>query len=72
MQPGDLAIITADHGCDPTQPGSDHTREYIPILAFGPDVKAGPIGIRKTFADIGQTIAHHLDIPALKIGERFL
>ncbi len=72
MRPGDLAIITADHGCDPTQPGSDHTREHIPILAFGPGVKGGPIGIRKTFADIGQTIAKHLGLPALTVGTSFL
>lgn len=72
MQPDDLAIITADHGCDPTWPGSDHTREHIPVLAFGPRVKAGPIGKRKTFADIGQTIAKHLRLLPLKNGEAFL
>lgn len=72
MRPGDLAIITADHGCDPTHPGSDHTREHIPVLAFGPEVKPGPIGIRKTFSDIGQTLAKHLGIEKLKNGEGFL
>lgn len=72
MRPGDLAVITADHGCDPTRPGSDHTREHIPVLAFGPGVKAGPIGIRKTFSDIGQTLAKHLGLAALKCGEAFL
>jgi phosphopentomutase len=71
MRPGDLAVITADHGCDPTQPGSDHTREYIPIIAFGPGVIPGPIGIRKTFSDIGQTLAKHLGI-SLQRGEAFL
>jgi phosphopentomutase len=69
MRPGDLAVITADHGCDPTRPGSDHTREHIPVLMFGPEVKHGPIGIRKTFADIGQTIAKHFDMAPLKFGE---
>jgi phosphopentomutase len=69
MQPGDLAIITADHGCDPTWPGSDHTREYIPILAFGPDIQPGSIGVRETFADIGQTIAKHLGLPPLAHGK---
>jgi len=69
MKPGDIAVITADHGCDPTQPGSDHTREHIPVLFFGPEVKPGPVGIRKTFADIGQTIAKHLQLPVLKYGE---
>lgn len=72
LQPGDLTIITADHGCDPTWRGSDHTREHIPVLAFGPGIKPGPIGKRKTFADIGQTIATHLAIAPLQRGERFL
>ncbi len=72
MRAGDLAVITADHGCDPTWPGSDHTREHIPILAFGPGVPAGAIGKRETFADIGQTIAKHLGIAPLKTGTAFL
>lgn len=72
MRPGDLAVITADHGCDPTQPGSDHTREHIPVIAFGPGVKPGPIGIRETFADIGQTLAKHLGLSPLKYGKAFL
>jgi phosphopentomutase len=72
MHAGDLAIITADHGCDPTWAGSDHTREHIPILAFGPSIKPGPIGKRDTFADIGQTIAKHLGIEPLKNGVSFL
>lgn len=71
LQPGDLAVITADHGCDPTQPGSDHTRERIPILVFGPDVKSRSLGIRKTFADIGQTLAAHLQVSPLKWGTVF-
>ncbi len=71
LKPHDLAIITADHGCDPTWRGTDHTRENIPILAFGPDVIPGPIGKRQTFADIGQTIAKHLAIPALSRGTAF-
>ena len=72
MQPGDIAIIAADHGCDPTWPGSDHTREHIPVLMFGPDVEPGSIGKRETFADIGQTIAMHLEIEPLKVGTAFL
>jgi phosphopentomutase len=71
MQKGDMAVITADHGCDPTWHGSDHTRECIPILAFGPAITAGPIGNRKTFADIGQTIAKHLKISPLSRGTAF-
>lgn len=72
LQAGDIAIITADHGCDPTMPGSDHTREHIPALVFGPNVKPVFIGRRETFADIGQTIAEHLGIPALDEGMSFL
>jgi phosphopentomutase len=72
LQKGDLVIITADHGCDPTQPGSDHTREHIPVLAFGPDLGTGNIGIRNSFADIGQTIAEHLHIKPLQNGVSFL
>ena len=72
LKPGDIAIITADHGCDPTWPGSDHTREHVPVIAFGPAVKPGPIGKRETFADIGQSIAKHLGLPPLKYGTAFL
>lgn len=68
MQPGDIAVITADHGCDPTQAGSDHTREHVPVIFFGPGVKAGSLGKRDTFADIGQTIATHLHLPPLPYG----
>ena len=71
MKPDDIAIITADHGCDPTWEGSDHTREHIPVLVFGPEVKHGPIGKRETFADIGQTIAKHLGIAPLTRGKAF-
>ena len=72
LRPGDLAIVTADHGCDPTWPGSDHTREHIPILAFGPGVSEKAIGKRETFADIGQTLAKHLGLAPLKQGTAFL
>lgn len=72
LKPGDIAIITADHGCDPTWQGSDHTREYVPVLVFGPDIKANSLGIRETFADIGQSIAKHLGLPALPYGTAFL
>ena len=72
LHPEDLVIITADHGCDPTQPGSDHTREHIPILAFGPNIGKGSIGNRDTFADIGQSIAAHLNIKPLDHGLSFL
>ena len=56
----DLLILTADHGCDPTTPSTDHSREYTPLLTFGARVKAGAaLGIRKTLADIGQTVAEN-------------
>jgi phosphopentomutase len=55
---GDLTIFTADHGCDPTVPGTDHTREYVPLLAAGPQVRRGAdLGLRATLSDIGQTVA---------------
>jgi phosphopentomutase len=72
LKPGDMAVITADHGCDPTWQGSDHTREYVPVIAFGPGIKPGPIGKRETFADIGQSIAKHLGLPALLYGTAFV
>jgi phosphopentomutase len=68
LQPGDVALITADHGCDPTWPGSDHTREHVPVLFFGPGVRPGPLGRRESFADMGQTLAQHLGLPALAHG----
>jgi phosphopentomutase len=71
LKPGDLVIITADHGCDPTCPGSDHTREHVPILAFGPGQPAGPIGRRETFADMAATIAVHLGLPPPSAGRPF-
>ena len=73
MKEDDLLIITADHGCDPTAPGTDHTREYVPLLVIGHNVKEGvDLGTRKSFADIGQTLCEYFDLPSLKIGESFL
>ena len=60
---GDLCVITADHGNDPTFRGTDHTRERVPILAFGPGLSGGSIGIRDTLADIGATLAQRLGVP---------
>jgi phosphopentomutase len=65
---GDLLIFTADHGNDPTWKGTDHTRECVPILCCSPGMRPGPIGRRKTFADIGQSVAHHLGIAPLGAG----
>ena len=72
MQENDMAIITADHGCDPAWPGSDHTRENVPILCFGKHIRPNNIGLRHSFADIGQTIASHLHIPPCTFGTSFL
>ncbi|WP_020591873.1 phosphopentomutase [Kiloniella laminariae] len=72
LKKGDLVILTADHGCDPTWTGSDHTRENIPILAFGPGLPTGNIGKRNTFADIGQSVAKFLDVPPLTSGQSFI
>jgi phosphopentomutase len=63
LKPGDIAIITADHGNDPTWRGTDHTREHTPILAFGPGLGGGAIGRRETLTDIGATAAAHLGLP---------
>lgn len=57
LGPADLLILTADHGCDPLGPSTDHSREYVPILASGPRVRAADLGTRQSLADIGQTIA---------------
>jgi phosphopentomutase len=72
LRPGDLALITADHGCDPTWPGTDHTRENVPVLGFGPGIPARDIGHRKTFADIGESVAAHLRLPLGPHGRSFL
>jgi phosphopentomutase len=72
LQPNDMVVIAADHGCDPTFPGSDHTREHIPVLVFGPKIESLFIGRRDTFADIGQSIAEHLAIKPLLHGVSFL
>ena len=68
----DLLIISADHGCDPSWPGSDHTREHIPVLAYGHGVSAGSLGRRETFADIGQSLAAYFALPPMDYGTSFL
>jgi len=68
LQPDDLVLITADHGCDPTWHGTDHTREHVPVLWFGPKVKAQDLGLRSSFADMGQTLARHLGLSPLDHG----
>ena len=63
LQPGDMCVITADHGNDPTFRGTDHTREHTPILCFGPEIAGRSIGRRETLADIAASLARHLRIP---------
>jgi phosphopentomutase len=72
MRPDDLLIITADHGCDPTWRGTDHTREYVPILAWRQGLEPTELGLRETFSDIGQTLASFFNMPPLKYGHSFI
>ncbi len=72
MGEGDLLVLTADHGCDPTWPGSDHTREHIPVLVYGAGVEACSLGRRETFADIGQSLASYFGLPPTDYGRSFL
>ncbi len=72
MRDDDLLVLCADHGCDPTWQGSDHTREHIPVLAYGARIKPGSLGLRETFADIGQTVAAHLGLSPMDYGTSFL
>ncbi|MEK7405695.1 MAG: phosphopentomutase [Acidobacteriota bacterium] len=72
LREDDLLIVTADHGNDPTTPSTDHSREYVPLLAYGPKARGGvDLGTRATLADIGQTIAHNFDLH-LEKGASFL
>jgi len=68
LRTGDLLVITADHGCDPTWHGTDHTRECVPVLTYMPGISPGSIGRRESFADIGQSLAKHLGIAPLSHG----
>ncbi len=72
MRQDDLVIFTADHGNDPTTPSTDHSREVVPLLVTGPRVRPVPLGRRRTFADIGQTVADFLEVPPLPAGTSFL
>ncbi len=69
----DLLLITADHGNDPVHPGTDHTREYVPLLAYSPSMKGGKeIPVRRTFADVGATVADNFGVKMPQYGESFL
>ena len=72
MEEGDLVILTADHGCDPTTPSTDHSREYTPLLVFGPRVRQNvDLGLRATLSDIGQTVAENFGT-SIENGTSFL
>ncbi|TIL62007.1 MAG: phosphopentomutase, partial [Mesorhizobium sp.] len=71
LKQGDLFILTADHGNDPTWRGTDHTRERIPVIGTGPGLAGGDIGLRPTFADIGETVAEHLGLEPGRHGTSF-
>ena len=72
MQEGDIYFITADHGCDPTFKGTDHTREHVPVIMFGKGIAPRYIGRRETYSDIGQTIADYFGLEPFENGKSFL
>jgi phosphopentomutase len=71
LRPGDLWAVTADHGCDPTTPSTDHSREYVPLLAGGPGLGGGSLGVRATFADLGATVMEAFGLRP-EVGTSFL
>jgi len=70
LESGDLLVVTADHGCDPTWKGTDHTREQVPVLVLGGD-NSRAIGARSSFADVGASVAAHLNLPEMLKGKAF-
>jgi phosphopentomutase len=70
--PNDLLVITADHGNDPTTPGSDHSREYVPLLVIGSKIKNVNLGVRHSFADVGQTLSQALGVSSVDSGDSFI
>jgi len=72
LKPNDVVVITADHGCDPTLQGSDHTREHVPVIFYGDNFQSKFIGRRDSFADVGQSIAKYLNIESLNHGISFI
>lgn len=71
LNQNDVLILTADHGCDPTTPSTDHSREYVPILIYGNRIRPLNIGVRPTFADLGATVAELLGVAYNQAGESF-
>jgi len=73
LRPGDLVLVTSDHGNDPTTPSTDHSREHVPLLMTGSRVRRGTdLGTRQTFADLGQTLADNFAVGPLAHGTSFL
>jgi phosphopentomutase len=73
LRPDDVFLLTADHGCDPSDVSTDHTRENVPLLVCGPGVQPGTdLGLRTSFADLGQTLADNFGLPPLAAGTSFL
>jgi phosphopentomutase len=70
LKSDDLLIVTADHGCDPTWAGTDHTREQVPVLVLGGS-SSRPVGARASFADVGASVAAHLEMPGMRMGQAF-
>jgi phosphopentomutase len=71
LRPGEVFALTADHGCDPTTPSTDHSREYVPLLVHAPGKGGGKLGTRGSFADLGATVAEFFGLPA-EVGTSFL
>lgn len=71
LQEGDLLILTADHGCDPTTPSTDHSRERVPLLVTGFGIRPAALGLRQTYADVAATVADLFGCPAPEAGESF-
>jgi len=72
LKDNELLALTADHGCDPTMPGTDHSREYVPLLVYGNNINRGvDLGIRESFADLGATIAENFGVQ-VPFGQSFL
>jgi phosphopentomutase len=72
LTPSDMLVISADHGCDPAYPGTDHTREYVPLLVYGPGLPARALGTRATFADVGVSILEIFGLAHEVSGQSFM